>query len=87
MQEKGNRTSRHTRIEMDFDPKTSDLRDQEAEDKYLATYGFRWSPGIKFEFCPNDVDVTSTPPDKNGVYMHPLVLPPRVKAANDEIHS
>jgi len=43
-------------------------------DKYLANYGFCWSPEIKIEFCPNDVDVTSVPPDKKGVNMHPLVL-------------
>ena len=59
---------------MDFDPKTSKLRDQEAVDKYLAGYGFHWSPGIKIEFCLNDVDVSSAPPYKEGVYMHPLVL-------------
>jgi len=43
-------------------------------EKYLVSYSFRWSPGIKVEFCPNDVDVTSAPPDKEGVYMHSLVL-------------
>ena len=59
---------------MDLDPKTSKLRDQEAVNKYLASFGFRWSPRIKFEFCPNRFDVTSTPPDKEGMYMHPLVL-------------
>ena len=59
---------------MDFDPKTYKIRDQEAVNKYLASYGFRWSPGIKIEFCPNDVDVSSARPGKEGVYMHPLVL-------------
>ena len=68
------RTSSRTRIRMDFEPKTSKLRDQEV-DKYLATYGFHWSPRIKIEFCPNDVDVTSAPPDKEGVYMYLLILP------------
>ena len=41
VEEKGKRTSRRTRIDMDFDPRTSKLRDQEAVDKYLANYGFR----------------------------------------------
>ena len=72
--ENGKRTSRHTRIGMDFDLKTSKLHDQEAVDKYLANYGFRWSSGIKIEFCPNDVDVSTALPGKEGVYMHPLVL-------------
>jgi len=40
-EEKGKRASRCIRIGMDFDPKTSKLRDQEAVDKYLASYGFR----------------------------------------------
>ena len=59
---------------MDFDPKTSELRNQEAMDKYRAGYGFCWSPRIKIEFGPDDVDVSSVPPDKEGVYMHPLVV-------------
>ena len=74
MEEKGKRTSRRTRIKMDFDLKTSKLRDKETVDKYLARYDFHWGPGIKIEFCPNDVDVSSAPPGKEGVYMHPLVL-------------
>jgi len=41
VEDKGKRTSCRTRIEMDFDPKTSILHDQEAVDKYLASYGFR----------------------------------------------
>jgi len=73
VEEIGKRTPR-TRIEMNFDPKTSKLRNQEAVYKYLAGYGFHLSPGIKFEFCPNNVDDSSTPPDKEGVYMHPLAL-------------
>jgi len=73
-EEKGKRTSHRIRIGVDFDPKTSKLRDQEAVDKYLADNGFCLSPGIKIEFCPNDVDVSSAPPGKEGVYMHPLVL-------------
>ena len=48
-------------------------------DKYLANYSFRWSPGIKIEFCPNDADVTSAPPDEEGVYMHLLVLVLRLR--------
>jgi len=71
-EEKGKRVSRRTRIWMDF--KTSMLHDQEAVDKYLASYGFRWSTGIKVEFCPTDVDVTLAPPDKKGVYTYSLVL-------------
>jgi len=59
---------------MDFNLKTSKLRDQKTMDKYLASYGFRWGPGIKNEFCPNDVDVSLAPPGREGVYMHPLVL-------------
>jgi len=39
VENKGKRTSHHTRIGMDFDPKTSKLRNQEAVDKYLASYG------------------------------------------------
>jgi len=74
VEEKGKRTSRRIKIGMDFDPKTSKLCDQEAVDKYLTSYDFRWSPGIKFEFCPNYVDVTSALPGKKGVYMYPLVL-------------
>jgi len=41
VEEKGKRTSHRTWIGMDFDPKTSKLRDQEAVGKYLAGYGFR----------------------------------------------
>jgi len=43
-------------------------------DKYLASYGFRWRPEIKIEFNPNNADVSSAPPDKECVYMHPMVL-------------
>ena len=59
---------------MDFGSKTSKLCGQEAVDKSLASFGFLWNLGIKIEFFPNDVDVISAPPDKKGVYMHPLVL-------------
>ena len=59
---------------MDFNLKTSKLRDQEAVDKYLDNYGFHWSPEIKIEFAPNDVDISSAPPGKEGVYIHSLVL-------------
>ena len=52
-------------------------------DKYQLSYGFRWSPGIKIEFCPND-DVSSTPPDKGSVYASPGAGT-RIKAANDEV--
>ena len=47
---------------MDFNPKNSKLRDQEVVDKYLASYEFCLNPGIKIEFCPLTVDVSSTPP-------------------------
>jgi len=58
---------------MDFDPKTSKLRDQEAVDKYLASYGFCLNTRIKIEFCLYSVNVSSAPL-KSGVYMHPQVL-------------
>ena len=41
---------------------------------YLASYGFRRSPRIKIKFCPNDVYVTLASPDKESMYIHPLVL-------------
>jgi len=59
---------------MDFNPKTSKLHNQEAVDKYLASYDFHWSPRIKIEFCPHNVDISSTMPNKDGVYIHSLVL-------------
>ena len=62
VEEKGRRASHHTRIRMDFNPKNSKLRDQEVVDKYLASYEFCLNPGIKIEFCPLTVDVSSTPP-------------------------
>jgi len=46
----------------------------QALDKYLASYGILLNPGIKIEFCPRGVDVSSTPPKEEGVYMHPQVL-------------
>ena len=52
VEEKRKRASHRSRIGMDFDPKTSKLRDQEAVDKYLANYEFRLNPEIKIEFCP-----------------------------------
>ena len=72
-EEKGKRTSHHTRIELNFDLKTSKLHSQEDVDKYLASYGFILNPGIKIEFCPHMVDVSLAPPN-SGVNMHPLVL-------------
>ena len=68
MEEKGKRTSHRTRIGMDFDLKISKLHDQEAVDKYLASYGVYWISRIKIDFCPNDVDVSSASPNKEGVY-------------------
>ena len=53
-EEMGKRASHRTMIEMNFDPKTSRLHNQEEVDKYLANYGFRLNPGIKIEFCPHD---------------------------------
>jgi len=52
VEDKGKKASYRIRIEMDFDPKTSKLRVQEAMDKYLASYGFRLNSGIKIEFTP-----------------------------------
>jgi len=52
VEEKGKRASHRTRIGMDFDPKISKLRDQEAVDRYLVSYGFRLNSGIKIEFLP-----------------------------------
>ena len=51
-EEKGKRTSRRTRIGMNFDPKAFKLSDQEAVGKYLVSYGFHWIPRIKIEFFP-----------------------------------
>jgi len=59
---------------MDFDSKNTKLHDQEAVDKCFASYEFRLNPGIKIEFCPLNVDVSSAPPKGEGVYMHPQVL-------------
>ena len=72
-EEKGKRTSHRTKIEMDFDPKTSKLRNQEEVDKYLASYALCLNPGIKIEFYPHGVDVSLAPPT-GGAYMHPHVL-------------
>jgi len=69
--EKEKRASYRIRIRMDFNPKTSKFRDQEAVDKFLASYGFYLNPGIKIEVCPLTVDVSSTSPKGEGVYMHP----------------
>jgi len=66
--EKGKRASDRTRIGIDFDPKTSKLRDQEAVDKHLTNYGFHLNSRIKIEFCLLTLDVSSTPP-KEKVYM------------------
>jgi len=85
VEEKGKRTSRRTRIKMDFDPKTSKLRNKETVDKYLAMYDFHWGPGIKIEFCPNDVDVSSAPPGRGCIYASPSASA-RIEAANDEVH-
>jgi len=57
---------------MDFDPKTSKLRNQE-DNKYLASYGFFLNPRIKIKFCPHGVGISLAPPNA-GVYMHPQVL-------------
>ena len=71
-EEKGKRTFHCTRIEMDFDPKASKLRNQEV-DKYLASYGFFLNSGIKIELCSHGVDISLASPN-GGVYMYPQVL-------------
>ena len=58
---------------MDFNPKTSRLRNHEEMDKYLANYSFRLNPRIKVEFCPHCGDISQAPPN-DGIYMHPRVL-------------
>ena len=68
-EEKGKRASHHTRIGMDFDPKTSKLCDQETVDKYLASYGFCLNPGIKIMFYPLNVNI-SQPRLKGRVYIY-----------------
>ena len=50
-----------TRIGMDFDPKTSRLRNQEDVNKHLARYEVCLNPGIKVEFCPHGIDVSHAP--------------------------
>ena len=52
VEEKRKRASHRIRIRMYFNPKTFKLRDQEAVDKYLASYEFCLNLGIKIEFCP-----------------------------------
>ena len=56
VEEKGKRASHRTRIRMNFDTKTSKLNNQEAADRYLASYDLRSNLGIKIEFCPHSVD-------------------------------
>ena len=68
--EENEKRASHCRIGIDFDPKTSRLRNQEEVDKYPTKYGFRLNLGIKVEFCPHGVDVSQAPPN-DGVYMHP----------------
>ena len=84
MEEKGKRISRRARIGMDFDLKTSKLHIQEAVDKYLASYGFPWSPGIKIEFYMM-LTFFRPHPARGGVYASPGVGA-RIKAVNDEVH-
>ena len=73
-EEKGKRASHRIRIRMDFNPKISKLRDQEAMDRYLASYAFRLNLEIKIEIFPYAVDVSLAPPNREGVYMHLQVL-------------
>ena len=43
----------------------------------MDTYSPSWLSfefGIKIEFCPQNVDVSVAPPNKEDVYMHPQVL-------------
>ena len=70
VEKKGKRASHCTRIRMDFDPKASKLGDQEAVYIYLANYEFCLNLGIKIEFCPHGVEVSSASPKREGVYMH-----------------
>ena len=71
VEEKGKRALNRTKIEMDFNPKTFKICYQEAVDKYLASYRFCLNPGIKIEFFPLTVDVSSDSPKREGVHMHP----------------
>ena len=87
VEEKGKRTSHRIRIGMNFDPKTSNLRDQEKVDKYLASYEFRLYPGIKIEFCPNGADVFSAPPKKGGCIYAPPGSSTGAKVADDKVRS
>ena len=48
--EKGKRSQFRTRVDMNFDPKTTKLHSEEEVDEYLVIYGVRLSPGIKVEF-------------------------------------
>ena len=77
-EKKGKKAFHRTTITMDFDPKTSRLRNQEEVDKYLAKYDFCLNPGIKVEFCLHGVDVSQASPN-DGVYMHPQVLTLRLR--------
>jgi len=70
VEEKGKRASYLTRIEMDFDLKISKLRDQGAVDKIPDQLWILFEFRNKIEFCPHNVDVSSTPPKGEGVYMH-----------------
>ena len=69
VEENGKRASHRAKIRMDFDPKTFKLHDQEAVDKYLASYDFRLNPGIKIEFSLHGVDISLAPPNRDGVYI------------------
>jgi len=72
--------------QMDVNTKTSKLHDQEAVDKYLAIYGFRWSPGIKIMFCPTMLKFL-WPRLIMMVCICILSAGAGVKATDDEVHS
>jgi len=52
VEKKGKRSQFCTRVDMNFNPNTTELHKQEEVDEYLAKYGIRLSPEIKVEFCP-----------------------------------
>ena len=60
-EEKGKRSHFCTKIGMDFNPKTSRLRNQEDVNKHLVRYGAYLNLEIKVEFCPHGVRRLSGP--------------------------
>ena len=66
VEEKRKRSSHHTRVCMDFEPKTTELHSRE-DVEYLKKYKVELSPGIKVEFCPPDTKFDLSPPDGAGL--------------------